>query len=132
MTAETITVDGREYKVLVIYPSRLRSFKLKEGQNSGESISHRKIRDIGGTEYAYSMNISANPAYPEDYDAFYENISAPVPYHRVSMPYGQTAIEFDAAIYSGQDRDYGVTGDTRSWKELTIVFEPMEPQRRPE
>lgn len=131
MTAESIIVDGKEYRVLVVYPSRLRSFEIREGNNSGVSLSHRKIRDIGGTVYNYSMQIKTNPLYPEDYDALYEVISAPVECHRVVMPFGQETLEFDAAVSSGQDIDHGVTGGRRKWSELELYFEAMEPQRRP-
>lgn len=131
MTAESITLDGKEYKVQVIYPSRLRTFTIVEGSNTGQSLSHRKIRDIGGTSYSYQMTVKTDPQFPEDYDAFYDAISAPVEYHRVTMPYGQETLEFDACVLSGTDTDMGVKGEWRSWSELNILFEPMEPQRRP-
>lgn len=131
MTAESITIDGKEYHVFVVYPSRLRRFTIREGSNSGTSLSYRKIRDIGGTEYSYSMTIKANPQYPNDYDALYEVISAPVESHKVIMPYGQETLEFEAAVYSGEDIDMGVIGGTRRWSELQLSFEAMEPQRRP-
>ena len=131
MTAESITIDGREYQVLVVYPSRLRSFTIVEGSNSGTSLSFRKIRDIGGTQYSYSMQIKAKPGHQEDYDRLYEAISAPVAYHRVIMPHGQETLEFDAAVYAGQDIDYGLSGEARKWSDLQLTFEPMEPQRRP-
>lgn len=132
MTAESITLDGKEYKVQIIYPSRGRRFTIREGSNSGVSLSGRKIRDIFGTEYGYYMTVKADPLYPEDYDAFYEAISAPVDYHRVIMPYGQGTLEFEAAVYSGEDLDKGVHAGVRRWEGLQISFEPMEPQRRPE
>lgn len=132
MTAETITVDGKEYKVFVIYPSRMRRFAIMEGANTGTALSSRKIRDILGTAYSYSMSIKPDPKAPDDYDAFYEAISAPVECHRVIMPFGQETLEFDAAVYSGEDTDMGVAGSTRRWDGLQITFEAMEPQRRPE
>lgn len=131
MTAESITLDGKEYRVQVVYPSRLRTFTIIEGSNTGQSLSHRKIRDIGGTSYSYQMTVKTDPQFPEDYDAFYDAISAPVEYHRVTMPYGQETLEFDACVLSGTDTDMGVKGEWRSWSELNILFEPMEPQRRP-
>ena len=131
MTAESITLDGKEYRVQVIYPSRLRTFTIVEGSNTGQSLSHRKIRDIGGTSYSYQMTVKTDPQFPEDYDAFYDAISAPVESHRVTMPYGQETLEFDACVLSGTDTDMGVKGEWRSWSELNILFEPMEPQRRP-
>ena len=34
-------------------------------------------------------HLSEDPAAPEDYDAFFEAISAPVEAHTVTLPYGQ-------------------------------------------
>ena len=130
MTAESINIDGKDYNVLVVYPSRRRRFTIREGNNSGVSLSFRKIRDIFGTEYGYSMTIKFNPQFPEDYDALYEVISAPVESHRVIIPYGQETLEFDAAVYSGEDLDMGVHAGVRRWTDLVLTFEPMEPQRR--
>ena len=131
MQAETITVDGVEYKVNIVYPTRLLSFEILEGKNSGVSLSHKTIRDIGGTKYNYSMQIKAQKGHQEDFDALFDVISAPVESHRVIMPYGQTTLEFDAAIRSGSVTDYGSSAGQRNWSDLEIYFEALEPQRRP-
>lgn len=132
MTAESITVDGIEYRVQVVYPSRLLSFEIVEGDNTGRSLSFREIRDIGGTKYSYKMEVRAARAYPEDFDALFYAISAPVDYHRVKMPFGQTTLEFDAMVRSGSVTDYGVSAGKRRWNEMEISFEAIEPQRRAE
>ena len=131
MKAETISIDGVEYRVFVEYPTRQRSFNIPDGPLAGKSLKPRKIRDIDGTYYSWSMIVGQDPKHPEDYDAFYEVISAPVDFHRVKMPFGQRELEFDAAIYSGTDVDEGVRGERRSWGDLQVFFEPMEPQRKP-
>lgn len=129
ISAYTIVVDGVSYCLRVKYPSRLRRFQLIEGSNSGTAQSYRKIRDIGGTSYTYTMGIEPDPLHPQDYDAFYEVISAPVESHRVIIPYGQSNIEFDAAIYEGEDTDQGIQSGYRRYTGLVIRFEPMAPQR---
>lgn len=129
LRADQISVDGTIYHLRVAYPSRLRRFQLIEGSNSGTAQSYRKIRDIGGTSYSFSMSIERHPLYPLEYDAFYEVISAPVESHRVIIPYAQSYIEFDAAIYEGEDTDQGVKDGYRQYSGLTVKFEPMAPQR---
>ena len=129
ISAYTISVDGVSYRLRVKYPSRLRRFQLIEGSNSGTAQSYRKIRDIGGTSYTFTMGIEPDPMHPLDYDAFYEVISAPVESHRVIIPYGQSNIEFDAAIYEGEDTDQGIQSGQRRYTGLLIRFEPMAPQR---
>ena len=131
MTAETITVDGKEYKVFVVYPSRRRRVTLQDGPAAGEALSHRKIRDLKGSYLGYTMSIKSIPGEQADYDALWDVLKMPVDYHRVMLPCGQENIEFDAAIYSLEDVDYGVTGETRKWSDMELVFEPMEPQWRP-
>lgn len=131
MTTEGITMDGRTYQVRVTFGSRKRRFDLLSGSNAGESLSRRKIRDLQGTGYSYQLQVEPDPQKPGDYDAFYEAISAPVDYHTITMPYGQSTITYQAAVASGEDTDRGMLGGARRWAGLTVDFIYMEPQRRP-
>ena len=126
-----LTLDGKDYRVHVIYPSRVLSFEIVEGSNSGQSLSYREIRDIGGTRYNYTMNVQPDPAHPEDFDAFFYAISAPVASHMVSMPFGQDVITFEAVVRSGRITDYGYRAGFRRWKDMQISLEAIEPQRKP-
>lgn len=127
-----INLDGTEYRVYVIHPSRVLSFEIVEGNNSGQSLSFREIRDIGGTRYNYTLKVQPDPAHPEDFDALFMAISAPVAYHMVSMPFGQGTIAFEAVVRSGSITDYGYQAGYRRWKDMEINIEAIEPQRKPE
>ena len=131
MTAESINIDGKDYNVLVVYPSRERTVELRDGPLAGKALSHRKIRDLEGAYLGYSMTIKAHPEFQSEYDALYEVLKTPVEYHKVVMPFAQGTIEFDAAIYRLHDIDYGVKGSERRWSDLTVILDPMEPQWRP-
>lgn len=127
-----ITLDGTNYHVRVVFDSMERAFTLLEGSNSGMSLSGRTIRDIIGTQYAYSMTVeplSTSAADQAAYDSFYEAITSPVDYHTVKMPYGQTDITFDAQVISGKDKYKGKRNSHEWWREMTVTFIPMEPQR---
>lgn len=126
---QNIAVDGVEYRVRVVYESLSRSFSIVEGPNGGTAITARTIRDIIGTKYAYEMNIEPDPRYPEDYDAFYEVISAPVESHMVEMPYGSSSMRFEAMIVSGEDTYAGILVNRNAWKGLRVQFKPILPQR---
>lgn len=117
------------YNVRVSFPSVERSFELVEGQNGGMALSFRTIRDIGGTAYAYTMNVEPDFADPTSYDAFYEAISAPVEYHSITVPYGQTTLTFNARIVSGSDSYRGKASGYERWGGLTVNFIPIKPQR---
>ena len=126
---QNIVVDGVEYRVRVVYESLSRSFSIVEGPNCGTAITARSIRDIIGTKYAYEMNIEPDPRYPEDYDAFYETISAPVESHIVEMPYGNGSTKFEAMIVSGEDTYRGILANRNAWQGLRVQFKPILPQR---
>lgn len=128
---QTLTMDGVTYRLRTVYLSRKRSFALLEGDNAGQSLAWRRIRDLRGTGYTYTLQVEPDPAYPEDYDAFFAAISAPVDYHTVTMPFGQETITYQAAVESGSDTDRGVIGGKRRYTGLTVVFAYMQPQRTP-
>lgn len=127
-----IVMDGITYRVRVIYDSMARAFSLLEGPNAGDMLSGRHERDLLGTRYGYSMQVEPDPAHPEDYDAFYDAVSAPVDSHQITLPYGQSTISYEAMIESGQDTYAGILGGKQRWKGLQINYRPIEPQRTPE
>lgn len=124
-------MDGQTYRVRTVFNTRRRKFALISGKNAGEALSHRRIRDLGGTGYSYQLQVEPDPRYPADYDAFFDAISAPVDYHTITMPYGQSTLKFQAAVTSGEDIDGGIVGGVRRWHGLVVNFEYMQPQRLP-
>lgn len=126
-----ILMDGTLYRVRVVYNTMERSFSLRSGENEDYMISGRHHRDLLGTAYAYEMGIEPNPAYPEDYDAFYQSVSAPVDSHAVTLPYGQETITFQAEVSSGKDAWTGKLAGKNRWTGLKIRFSPISLQRRP-
>lgn len=127
-----IVMDGITYRVRVVYDSMERSFALIEGKNAGTMLSGRDERDLLGTEYGYTMEVEPDPAYPEQYDAFFDAISAPVDSHHIILPYGQSTIEYEAKITKGRDTYGGRLGGKNRWHGLTVAYEPIEPQKTPE
>lgn len=127
-----ITMDGKKYRVRLVYDTMLRSFSLESGGNEGYMLSRRHERDLIGTGYSYEMGVEPDKRWPEDYDAFWEAISAPVDSHEITLPYGQSTITFQAEVQSGEDRYQGrLAGKTR-WSGLTVRYAPIEPQRQAE
>lgn len=124
-----ITVDGTEYNVRLKYETLTRAFSIVEGDNAGEALSGRLLRDVIGTKYSYQIDIEPDPSDPDSYDSFFQTITAPADYHTVTMPYGQSTITFDAAIQSGSDIYRGKLGNKQRWSGLSIQFIAMAPQR---
>lgn len=127
-----ITMDGTWYRVRVVYNSMERSFSFQSGINEGYMLSGYHERDLIGTSYPYQMGIEPDPAHPADYDAFFQAVSAPVPSHSITLPYGQGTITFDAEIQDGRDVYGGKIGNIQRWHGLKVSFIPIKPQRRPD
>lgn len=126
-----LTVDGIEYDVLVTSLSR--KGKVKESKLSGDVKSGNRFRDIIGTYYDYDMEIATDRLSPEDYDALYEVLTAPVESHTVSLPYGRNgSMEFEAYIQQASDKMKSDTIAGRTWSGLSVTFYAKKPQRRPE
>lgn len=124
-----LTMDGVHYRVRVVFDSLKRSFDLLSGPNAGEMLTGRKERDLLGTAYSYQLKVQPDPRFPQDYDAFYQSISAPVDTHTITLPFGQGTITYEASVESGQDAYHGKTGTARRWRDLTVNFDYTEPQR---
>lgn len=124
-----ITMDGIHYRVRIVYDSLKRSFSLLSGPNAGTMLTGRKERDLLGTGYTYRMEVAPDPRYPTDYDAFYEAISAPKESHIITMPYGQSTMTFEAMVQSGQDVYQGSLSGVNRWKNLSVTYEAIAPQR---
>lgn len=131
MNPTRITMDGETYRVLVVYNSMERAFELREGPNAGDMLSDRHERDLLGTKFSYQLDVEPDPEFPDDYDAFFCAISAPLDSHLITLPFGQSTITFDAMIERGRDRYKGKLAGKQRWGGLSVSFVPIAPQRSP-
>lgn len=127
--ANVLIMDG------VVYPnvhivSLKRSFQVLDGENAGRVMTGEMDRDIIGTYYNYACEIDASGADRAEYDRFYEEISAPVDSHEITVPYGQGTMTFKAYVASGDDSLIAIYDDNE-WSALSFNFIAMAPQRRP-
>ena len=127
-----IVMDGISYRLRVRYESMVRSFRIPDGDNAGTMLSGLYKRDLAGTYYDYTMQVEPDPEHPEDYDSFFDAISAPVERHSVTMPYGQGVITFDAMVSEGDDVSLGRVAGRRRWGRLAVKFTAQAPQRKAE
>lgn len=125
-------IDGLDLRVNVVELKR--SFAVTDTEHSGRVKSDEMHRDIIGTYYSYTMAIEPIPEYREDYDTFYEIVSAPEKFHRISVPYGQATLEMQAYITKGDDSlqiRKKKSGEVNLWSGLSVQFTAKAPQRRP-
>lgn len=132
MKKSVFSVDGVEYPGVFVKSPIHRSFNVLDGENAGRTMDGRMQRDIIGTYYTYRLEFDASLSDPEEYDALFEALSAPVDSHIISVPYGQGSLTFEAYVANGEDdlsRIY--RNESKKWDNLTVNFVAMEPQRRP-
>ena len=122
------TIDGVGYNVGVV--SIHRTANIKDGPNADTALSGKRWRDVQGTFYDYTMEVSADGMSREDYDAMYEVLSAPVDSHVLVAPYGQTTISFTACIEVVED-DVLYMDDGTVWGNLTVNLYAQEAKRKP-
>ncbi len=127
--ATPIKMDGVEYPNLHVTGLR-RNFQILDGENAGRVMTGEMDRDIIGTYYNYSCEIDASAADRAEYDRFYENISAPVDSHELTLPYAQQTLTFNAYVTNGEDELVSIYTDNE-WANLSFNFIAMAPQRRP-
>ena len=125
-----ITLDGTTYPH-IHFMSIKRTFQVLDGENAGRVIDGAMDRDVIGTYYNYSVEVDSDDAAPEEYDAFYEQIFAPVDSHEIIVPYAQTTLTFRAYASNGQDDLEAMMDAQNRWGGLSFNFIAMSPQRRP-
>lgn len=125
-----IKLDGVAYPKLHV-ASLKRSFSVIDGPNAGRVMNFDMVRDVGGTFYNYSLSFDPDMSDPDEYDRFYEIISAPVDFHMIEVPYGQSVMTFKAYVSNGEDDLLTLYDVDNEWGNLSINFVAMSPQRRP-
>lgn len=123
-------VDGTAYQHVNVV-SLTRSFSVLDGSNAGRVMDGSVVRDIIGTYYNYTLELTSGYSDLAEYDALYEVLSAPVDSHTIVVPYGQGTLTFDAYVANGDDNLLHMRPDFNKWNNLTINFIAMSPQRRP-
>lgn len=126
------TIDGVDLRLWVT--GLKRSFAVTDSEHSGRLQNYEMYRDVIGTFYNYTLNVEPDPNHREDYDTFYDIITAPTPFHTVTFPFGQETIEFLAYVTSGDDNNNPIMeGNTRvdRYSGLSVQFIAKAPQRRP-
>ena len=124
-----IEVDGKRYEV---YDTKItRGFQILDGDNTGRLMNGSMGRDVIGTYYNYTWELS--PSDYEEYDELYEILSAPTDYHIITVPYGRNSTKtYQAYVTSGQDELVRVDDEGNNyWEGLSIQFVATNPARRP-
>ncbi len=121
-----ITIDGTIFNVGIVKITRKASISK---ENLGTTLDERKHYDVRGTYYDYDVLFNTKAMNISEYDRLYEVITAPVEFHTVTLPYGQSTITFIAHTKASSDSIvFSYTGK-RKWGGFTVTFESLEPQR---
>lgn len=124
---QIITIDGATFDVGVA--SIKRRARIEDGPNKGNSKRGDWIRDVYGTYYDYILTFDTSAGLTRaDYDALYQVLTAPVEFHTLVVPYGQSTISFYAGITGAEDNVI-LMDDGTVWGNLSITFRAKAPQR---
>lgn len=128
---EVFLLDGKEYQVHV--EELERSFAVTDTDQSGRMMDYSMFRDIIGTFYNYTIKVYPDINNLDSYDDFYNAISDPsVESHKMTFPYNQETLVFEAYVTQGKDKLIRRCG-RNIWglkDGLSLTFTAMEPQRR--
>ncbi|MTQ98579.1 hypothetical protein GMD88_17435 [Pseudoflavonifractor sp. BIOML-A6] len=122
-------VDGVSYNVIVPEGGLKRQGRVLDGESVGRMLSGRMMRDIVGTYYNYAMQLDTRNLDVAQYDALYQVLSAPVDYHTVILPYGQSTLTFQAYVTNLDDELVLMQEGRNLWGNLSFTFVAMQPER---
>lgn len=123
------SLDGKFYDLFVTELKR--NAEVTDTEASGRTNDYSMHRDIIGTFYNYNIIIEPQGDNVDDYDAFYEQITAPVPSHIMTFPCGQETLTFNAYVTKAEDKLIVRNGKNLWGRDgLSLNFVAMAPQRR--
>ena len=127
MIRQVVTIDGTSFDVGVEYIKR--QARIEDGPNAGNSKRGDWIRDVYGTYYDYILAFDTSAGLSRaDYDTLYSMLTAPVEFHTLAVPYGQSTLTFSAGITGAEDNVI-LMDDGTVWGNLSITFRAKSPQR---
>ena len=127
MIRQVVTIDGASFDVGV--ESIKRQARIEDGPNAGNSKRGDWIRDVYGTYYDYILAFDTSAGLSRaDYDTLYSILTAPVEFHTLAVPYGQSTLTFAAGITGAEDNVI-LMDDGTVWGNLSITFRAKSPQR---
>ena len=127
MIRQVVTIDGASFDVGVEHIKR--QARIEDGPNAGNSKRGDWIRDVYGTYYDYILAFDTSAGLSRaDYDTLYSILTAPVEFHTLVVPYGQSTLSFAAGITGAEDNVI-LMDDGTVWGNLSITFRAKSPQR---
>ena len=122
-------MDGETYNVQVM--SLKRTFEIKEAIAAKLTQSGGIYRDLVGTYYNYQMTVREKNGDREAMDAFWEEVSKPVPSHTCTFPYNQSVLTQKMYVKTGSQDISRLYEDGAYWRDITIQFIAKEPKVLP-
>lgn len=126
---DIFSIDGRYFNVFIPEDGIERNFAIVDTDDAGRVLTGAMERDVIGTFYNYTIKLNTNFLSFTEYDELYEILSSPVDYHWIIVPYAQQTLQFKAYVTSGKDVLKRISKAGNHWKQLSVNFIAMEPER---
>jgi len=128
-----IKIDGVSYDVGEIEMSRDAAI-IYDPATQGIMLDFSEVDDAVATKYVWSFTVEPKRGSDDlysrlQYDAFYDDITAPKSIRTVEMPFGQGSVIFQAKIKAAGDYLKKSFGGANKWGGLKVSFYPVKPQR---
>ena len=126
---DIFSIDGKYFNVFIPQDGIERNFAIVDTDDAGRVLTGTMERDIIGTFYNYTIKMDTNLLSFAEYDELYEILSAPVDSHIIIVPYAQDTLRFEAYVTQGKDVLNRMSKKGNHWKQLSVNFIAMEPER---
>ena len=123
-----ISVDGTYFDVPMVSLKRAADFLDKYAERTEDGILNRELI---GVYYNYTLTVGSSSAFGEtDYEAFWDKMTEPVPFHEIALPDKNGQYTFTAYISSVSDEYEKILEDDAEFKSFTCKFTARAPARR--
>lgn len=123
-----ISIDGTYFDVPMVSLKRMADFLDKYAERTEDGILNRELI---GVYYNYTLTVGSSSAFGDtDYDAFWNKMTEPVPFHNVSIPTANGSYDFVAYVSAVSDEYEKILEGRTLFKSFTCKFTAREPARR--
>ncbi len=121
-----VKIDGKTYDVPILGITRKAEFLDKHATRSAKGDLKRELI---GVFFNYEIKFGKTTNIAE-YDRLWDDLTRPEEFRTVTVPFGQSGIEFKAYFSNVSDSVRAITGGKAYYEGLSVNFIAKSPARR--
>ena len=124
-----ISVDGVYFDTPMVALKRTADFYDKYAERTEDGVLQRELI---GVYYNFTLTAGSSDHFGNtDYDAFWDKMTEPVPFHNISLPTNRGTYSFVGYISSVSDEYQKILKNGAVFKGFTCKMTAQAPARRP-